>query len=90
MKTPRKIVEAIIADLNDRRGLRHEWDAIDEDIREVIAEKWTRIVSDGMSGPVAVSTMGPPRDPVTDEPLVALTVYVEKRSIDLINAEASR
>ena len=30
----RKIVDRIITDLSDRRGLRHEWDQIDDDTRE--------------------------------------------------------
>lgn len=43
-----RIVNAIVADLSDRRGLRHEWDGIDDDIRAEIVAKWTRIVEDGM------------------------------------------
>lgn len=39
-----KIVDAIIADLSDRRGLKHEWHAIDEDIQEEIHKAWTNIV----------------------------------------------
>lgn len=38
------IVEAIVADLSDRRGLRHEWQAIDDDIREEIKATWIGIV----------------------------------------------
>jgi hypothetical protein len=33
-------VDAIIYDLDDRRGLKHEWRAIDEDIRRDIREAW--------------------------------------------------
>jgi len=83
VKTPRKIVEALIADLTDRRGLRHEWDQIDADIREQIEDEWTRIVSDGMSAPVTPKT-----DPITGEPLVELTVHVPARAIELVQAEA--
>jgi hypothetical protein len=39
-----QIVEAIIADLRDRRGLRHEWEQIDEDIQEEIRQEWITIV----------------------------------------------
>jgi len=41
----RKIVDLIIKDLNDRRGLRHEWDQIDDDIKEEIVSVWTDIVA---------------------------------------------
>ena len=34
------VVAAIIKDLSDRRGLRHEWDRIDEDIQDEIRETW--------------------------------------------------
>ncbi len=37
------IVEAIREDFTDRRGLRHEWDQIDEAIREEIIAAWTAI-----------------------------------------------
>jgi trans-2-enoyl-CoA reductase len=37
------IVEQIILDLNDRRGLRQEWENIDEDIQEEIKEQWKYI-----------------------------------------------
>jgi hypothetical protein len=40
----RKIVKKIIADLTDRRGLRQEWEGIDDDIQKEIIEKWTDIV----------------------------------------------
>jgi hypothetical protein len=38
------IVEAILEDLTDRRGLRHEWERIDEDIQEEIRQTWITIV----------------------------------------------
>lgn len=41
----RKAVDAIIYDLSDRRGLRQEWEGIDEDIREDIRAEWTRLVA---------------------------------------------
>lgn len=33
-------VEAIIRDLSDRRGLRHEWENIDDEIQAEIREAW--------------------------------------------------
>lgn len=35
-----EIVDAIISDLTGRRGLRQEWDQIDEDIQGEIRSKW--------------------------------------------------
>lgn len=52
-----RIVKAIVADLSDRRGLRHEWGHIDDDIRDEIVAKWTRIVEDGMGGREAGPTV---------------------------------
>ena len=43
-----RIVNAIVADLSVRRGLRGEWQGIDDDIRAEIVAEWTRIVEDGM------------------------------------------
>lgn len=40
-----KIVDAIIKDLSDRRGLRHEWEQIDDDIKKQIRDTWIQIVS---------------------------------------------
>lgn len=36
-----KIVLNIKGDFTDRRGLRQEWEQIDEDIQEEILRKWT-------------------------------------------------
>lgn len=44
----RKVVEGIIKDLTDRRGLRQEWDMIDDDIQDEIKDKWTDIVLEKM------------------------------------------
>lgn len=41
------IVDEIIADLTDRRGLRQEWEEIDPAIREEIRQTWIGIVEDG-------------------------------------------
>jgi hypothetical protein len=40
-----EIVNALIDDLKDRRGLRQEWDRIDDDIREEIRERWQEIAA---------------------------------------------
>lgn len=34
----------IISDLTDRRGLKHAWYDIDDDIQEQIKEKWVKIL----------------------------------------------
>lgn len=34
----KKIFEAVERDLRDRRGLRHEWDRIEDDIQKEIRE----------------------------------------------------
>lgn len=40
----RRAVDELLEDLNDRRGLRQEWEAIDSDIQGEIVEAWTEIV----------------------------------------------
>lgn len=37
-------VLAIVADLTNRRGLRQEWDEIDDEVREEILEKWKQAI----------------------------------------------
>ena len=39
-----RIVDAIIMDLSDRRGLKHEWHHIDEEIKEEIKDAWIKII----------------------------------------------
>lgn len=41
-----RVVERIEADIADRRGLKHEWRAIDEDIRSEIKAEWAQIVAE--------------------------------------------
>lgn len=41
----KKIVNLIIEDLRDRRGLKHEWNLIEDDIREEIISTWESIVN---------------------------------------------
>lgn len=40
------IVTAIIRDLSDRRGLRHEWEQIDDDVRKQIVLAWQNLARD--------------------------------------------
>ena len=44
-----KIVDNIINDLTERKGLKQEWEQIDDDILEEIKETWTQIVLRGKS-----------------------------------------
>jgi len=42
----RRIVDEIVADLTDRRGLRQEWDQIDDDVKAKIVNKWLNIAEE--------------------------------------------
>lgn len=44
MSTAQQIVKDIIEDLSDRRGLRHEWEQIDDDVKVDIVSTWEAIV----------------------------------------------
>ena len=46
---------AIVGDLTDRRGLRQEWEEIDEDILDEIFQKWVEIIAQDMSMTVGVT-----------------------------------
>lgn len=39
-----RILKALINDLRDRRGLKQEWNQIDDDIKDEIVREWTRII----------------------------------------------
>lgn len=39
----------ILADMSDRRGLRQEWNGIDDDIKIEIIQKWIDIVKKNLS-----------------------------------------
>lgn len=41
-----RIVNAIIKDFTDRRGLRQVWEEIDEDVRLEIKTEWIKIVQE--------------------------------------------
>lgn len=38
------IVDRIIKDLKDRKGLRQAWDAIDPDLKDEIKDEWRSII----------------------------------------------
>jgi geranylgeranyl pyrophosphate synthase len=40
----RLIVDDIVDDISDRRGLKSEWYAIDEDIQKEIKDTWKNII----------------------------------------------
>ncbi len=44
MDIAEKIVAGIERDFTDRRGLRQEWEQIDDDIQAEIREAWANIV----------------------------------------------
>lgn len=46
-KTVQKTLKNLLADHNDRRGLRHQWEQIDEDIQEEIKAVWAEIIRKG-------------------------------------------
>ena len=39
----KNMLKELLADLTDRRGLRQEWESIDEDVRKEIKKEWTAI-----------------------------------------------
>lgn len=49
MADDERIVQAIIRDLRSRKGLAHEWDAIDSGIKREIIREWRRIVRERVS-----------------------------------------
>lgn len=50
--TARAAVDAIVADLTDRRGLKWVWAKIDERVVDVILETWRGFVSDAIAATV--------------------------------------
>lgn len=59
------IVEDIVADLQDRRGLRSAWDGIDNEIQEEIMNAWTSLVLDHIA-PNSTEPSPPPEDHYDD------------------------
>ena len=46
LENPGAIVDRILADLTDRRGLRQEWEQIDPDVQDEIKQAWIEIVKE--------------------------------------------
>ena len=44
-ETIKNIINEIIEDIQDRRGLGDEWDNIDKDIQEEIKKEWFKIIN---------------------------------------------
>lgn len=42
----RRIAYRILADMTDRRGLRQQWEQIDDDIQEEIIAAWIRLAEE--------------------------------------------
>ena len=45
----KRIVAAILQDMTNRKGLRQEWDAIDDDTQDEIKAEWSAIVTRELS-----------------------------------------
>jgi len=43
------IVNLIVHDFTDRRGLRQEWEQIDDDIQQEIRQTWTKLVEGNLN-----------------------------------------
>jgi hypothetical protein len=43
-RAARAAVKAIVEDLSDRRGLRHQWDQIDDETKREIVKTWLGLV----------------------------------------------
>lgn len=54
MQTPRQqaeeVVKRILDDLTDRKGLRHAWESIDEEIQQEIIEAWRESAFEVIAG----------------------------------------
>lgn len=55
----RKAANAIIADLDDRRGLKSEWRQIDKPIQNEIRDVWTDIIAKAIEAARSVSAAEP-------------------------------
>ncbi len=52
MKTlERRIRDAILADVTDRRGWRQEWDGFDAEVRKNIKRAWERLIKAELARP---------------------------------------
>ncbi len=48
MSRSQNVLDAIIGDLTDRRGLENEWDLIDDDVKQEIKNTWLEIIYQAM------------------------------------------
>lgn len=48
-KIAMKIIEDILYDLKDRKGIKHSWNEIDDDVQEEIKETWKKIIMNILS-----------------------------------------
>jgi len=48
-KIAKNIVDKILLDISDRKGIKHEYNNIDEDILEEIKTTWKKIITDELS-----------------------------------------
>jgi hypothetical protein len=60
-----QIVEAILADLTRRRGLRQEWDGIDKDIQREIRDTWADAVRQILDGTTKTQGYEPNQTPMS-------------------------
>lgn len=44
-ETIKNIIDEIIEDIQDRKGLDNEWENIDKNIQEEIKEEWFKIIN---------------------------------------------
>lgn len=58
----RKAANAIIADLNDRRGLKSEWRQINKPIQNEIRDVWTGIITRAIEAARSASVAEPIRE----------------------------
>jgi hypothetical protein len=54
-----RIVDAIVRDLSDRRGLGDEWGNIDSDVRKEIKEVWAGLVRKHIDADAAANNPTP-------------------------------
>jgi hypothetical protein len=46
-----RIVSAILRDVTDRRGWRHQWDQFDDELKAAIVARWIEIVREELLPP---------------------------------------
>jgi hypothetical protein len=66
----REIVLRIINDLTDRRGLRQQWEEIDDEIRDEIVAQWEKLTREVLTAPSSSTNTPSARIP-TIEPAAA-------------------